>query len=390
MQPVPIGIVVRTFEPGGTERQMIELIRRLPPARWQVHVACFRAVGAWRERAIEAAASVTEFPVRSFLRRDAVVQLRRFAAWCVNRRLAILQTSGLPTNLFALPGAALARVPVRLGARREINANRTAAQIALQRAAYACASRIVANSEAVAARLRSEGISRKRITVVPNGLDLDLFAAGRPTRPPTVITVVANLRVEKQHDVLIDAAPAVLSRFTHARFECVGDGPERGRLETLVAARGLSSAFTFRGHQPDVPGVLAAADVFVLPSRSEGFPNVVLEAMASGLPVIASALPATREVIEPEQSGLLVPSGDSRALADAICRVMGDPSFAARLGQQARAAVATRFSFDRMVAAFEQVYDDEMARSGASSRSPRRGGIVQMIAHKAQRLLAER
>lgn len=371
MQPVPIGIVVRTFEPGGTERQMIELIRRLPPSRWQVHVACFRAVGEWRERAIEAAASVTEFPVRSFLRRDAVVQLRRFAGWCADRRLAIVQTSGLPTNLFALPGAALARVPVRLGARREINANRTAAQIALQRAAYSCASCIVANSEAVAARLRSEGISRKRITVVPNGLDVDQFAADRPTRPPVVITVVANLRVEKQHDVLIEAAPAVLSRFKHARFECVGDGPERGRLETLVAARGLSSAFIFRGHQADVPAALAAADVFVLPSRSEGFPNVVLEAMASGLPVIASALPATREVIEPGQSGLLVPSGDSRALADAICRVMGDPSFAARLGQQARAAVATRFSFDRMVAAFEQVYHDGMARSGVSSPSPR-------------------
>src|SRR5262249_13814340 len=102
---------------------MIELIRRLDPLRWHVHVPCFRDVGAWRGRVREAAASVTEFPVRSFVRSDAIDQFRRFQSWCRARRLAIVQATGLPTNLFALPAAAMARVPVRLGARREINAN---------------------------------------------------------------------------------------------------------------------------------------------------------------------------------------------------------------------------------------------------------------------------
>lgn len=363
--PIPVGIVLRTFEPGGTERQMIELIRRLDPLRWQVHVACFRDVGAWRGRVREAAASVTEFPVRSFVRSDAIDQFRRFQSWCRARRLAIVQATGLPTNLFALPAAAMARVPVRLGARREINANRAAFHIALQRAAYVCATAIVANSHAAAARLRREGVSAARIAVVPNGLDLEPFAAPRIPRAPSTVIVVANLRPEKQHDVLIDAAAELLPRFPAARFEIVGDGPERSRLEAYAAARGIVHACAFLGHRSDVPGLLAAADIFVLPSRSEGSPNAVLEAMAAGSAVVASDLPAIREVVDHGVNGLLAPPGDAHALATAIGSLMADAALVNRVGACARATVSARFSFDRMVAAFERVYDDGLAHRGA-------------------------
>jgi glycosyltransferase involved in cell wall biosynthesis len=109
---------------------------------------------------------------------------------------------------------------------------------------------------------------------------------------------------------------------------------------------------------------LAAADIFVLPSRSEAFPNAVLEAMAASLPVVASGVGGIRELIEDGRTGLLVAAGDSGALAERLLRLMTEPGLAARLGDAARIAAQTRYSFDRMVAAFDALYTAQLARRG--------------------------
>src|SRR5439155_17641773 len=121
---------------------------------------------------------------------------------------------------------------------------------------------------------------------------------------------------------------------------------------------------TLLGHRDDVAERLAAADIFVLPSRSEAFPNALLEAMAAGLPVVASAVGGILEIVEHGRTGLLVPPGDASALADRLMRVMADPALGRRLGDRARAEVEAQYSFDRMVAAFEDVYLGELARRG--------------------------
>src|SRR5213593_1780758 len=139
--PVSVAVVMTSFDPGGTERQMIELIRRLDPGRWAVHVACFHARGAWFGRVAEAAASVAEFPVESFRKPRLMRHMRAFARWCQERRIAVVQTTELYSNIFGLPAAALGRVPVRIASRREINPDKTSAQIAMQRAAYSVAHR---------------------------------------------------------------------------------------------------------------------------------------------------------------------------------------------------------------------------------------------------------
>src|SRR5206468_10946525 len=204
---VAIGMGMTSFEPGGTERQMSEMVRRLDPNRWAVHIACFHARGTWFRRAAERAASVAEFPVRSFRTPLTLRHAWEFARWCRTRRIAVVHTTELYSNIFGLPAAALARVPVRIANRREINPDKTPAQIAMQRTAYGFAHRIVANSRAAASRLELERVPRRKITVVPNGLDLRAF-----TRPPAPkfrlrnVIVVANLRPEKGHDVLVDAA----------------------------------------------------------------------------------------------------------------------------------------------------------------------------------------
>jgi glycosyltransferase involved in cell wall biosynthesis len=278
------------------------------------------------------------------------------------RRIVALHSFDLYSNIFFLPAAAAARVPVRIGSRREINAGKTAGQLALQRAAYMCAHRIVANAQAVRTRLRREGVPARRIAVVPNGLDLERFPPRTQREPLRRLVIVANLRPGKGHDTLIDAMPLVLARFPDARLAIVGEGSERARLEALVSNRRLAGAVTFEGHCDNIPLRLADADLFVLPSESEAFPNAVLVAMAAGVPVVATAVGGIVEAVAEGETGLLVSPQNPRALADAVCRLMADHPLAQAFAARGRALVKARFGFDRMVSSIEQIYDDELAR----------------------------
>jgi glycosyltransferase involved in cell wall biosynthesis len=354
-----------SFSPGGTERQMTELIRRLDPARWTVHLACFHMRGAWFDRAAEGARSVVSFPVTSFRRPSVLREMWSFGRWCRDNRIVVVHTADMHANMFGLPGAALGGVPVRIGNRREINAARSLTEIAAQRAAYSCAHVIVANCRAAARRLMNEAVSARKVRVIPNGLDLESCLPRAIRSRPRRVIAVGNLRPEKGHVILVEAAADVLREFPDARFELAGGGSELGRLRARAEALGVSHAVSFVGHRDDVPARLSDADVFVLPSRSEAFPNAVLEAMGAGLPVIASRVGGVPELIEHERTGLLVPPGNPKALAEAICRVLVDPALGAELGRAARGAVLACFSFDRMVTAFDSIYRSELVRRGA-------------------------
>ena len=354
----PVCVFLTRFEPGGTERQMTELIRRLDHSRYLVHVACFDRSGPWLPRVLERAASVTEFPIRGFARPRTFLRMLQFARWCRQQRIAAVQTCDLYANVFGLPAAALAGVPVRIGSRRELNPDKSAGQIALQRLAYRCATRVAANSPAAAAMLEAEGVPRAKITVIPNGIDSAAFAPRVPRDDVRTIITVANLRAEKDHETLIAAAAALAPRYPGLRVQVVGDGYRRAALEALAQARGVADVVEFLGHREDVPALLAAADAYVLPSRSEAFPNGAIEAMAAGLPVIATAVGGLLDLIEDGRTGLLVPASDPEALTVAIKAVIDNPSLGHRLGAAARQAVETRYAFDRMVNAFQTLYDD--------------------------------
>ena len=370
LTPVPIAFVLSSCEPGGTQHQMIELLRRLPSTRWEVHVALLHASGAWFDLMREAAVTVTEFPFRSFRHPDAMRQALAFRRWCQAHGIVVVHTSDLYTNIFGLPAAAAAGVPVRIGNRREINPDKTRSQIMMQRAAYQFATKVVANSQAAADRLRFERVPAGRVATVSNGIDSCAFATTRSRRPLRKVTVVANLRKEKGHDVLIDAAPEILRHFPDAAFEIVGSGPQLEMLQSRVKAQGVAGAFTFIGYEGDVAQRLKDADIFVLPSLSEACPNAVLEAMASGLPIVASAVGGILELIDDGQTGQLVAPGDPHALAHSICRLMADRAFGARLGKAACQQVQGRYSFERMTTAFEFIYLSELHRRGVALEHP--------------------
>ena len=354
---IPVAVFLTAFEPGGTERQMIELIRRLDSKRYRVHVVCFRRTGAWLPKVLEHAASVVEFPIRSFLRPSTILQLLRFARWCRRERIAVVQTCDFYANVFGLPGAFLGQVPVRIGSRRELITDKSPRQIALQRWAYRFATAVVANSPAAMQVLESERVPASKLTPIANGVETQAYPARMPRQQLSRVITVANLRPEKNHETLIAAASILLQTHPHLRFTIVGDGSRRAALEHLAELRGIAHAVEFLGHREDVPALLAEADVFVLPSRSEAFPNGAIEAMAAGLPVVCSAVGGLLDLVTPDRTGLLVDPADPESLAGAIQSLVDDPEKAHALGAAARDEILANYSFERMVHSFENLYD---------------------------------
>lgn len=356
VRPYPVVVMLTSFEIGGTERQTVELVRRLDRDRFRVHLACFHRRGALLDD-VPASVAVESFPVDGFRSPGAVRQLIRFSAWCRSIGACLVHTCDLYANMFGLTGARLAGIATRIGSRRDlVTGDKTTLQLTGQRAAYRLADAVVANSAAAAAQLAREGVPDSKVRVIPNGVDTARFGAARPARPLRRIVMVANLRPEKGHDILIDAAPRILAAHPDAEFVLAGEGPRRSALQSQARASGVDQRVRFLGECRDVPGILAGGDLFVLPSRTEAMPNAVIEAMAAGLPVVASAVGGIPELITADHTGLLVAPNDPAALAAAVNRLMDDPDRAAALGRSARAFITREFGFGRMVARVEELY----------------------------------
>ncbi len=180
-----------------------------------------------------------------------------------------------------------------------------------------------------------------------------------------VALFAGRLAPQKGVDDLVTALDLLQHVRPNLRTLIVGDGPLRERLEGTARAFWLldgAGLVRFTGHRPDVPRLLAASDLMVLPSYYEGLPNVVLEAMRMGKPVVATAAPGTTEVVADGRTGLLVPTHSPKALAQAIRTVIDDPELARRLGEAGRVRVAEEFRVETMVDEFASLYD-ELARA---------------------------
>lgn len=203
------------------------------------------------------------------------------------------------------------------------------------------------------------GVAPARCHVVRNGIEIQRFAAlpRPPARTgPRRLLCVARLAEQKGLDVLLRALPAVRTAAGPVGLTLLGEGPEEGRLRDLAATLGIADAVQFGGLVTDVLPHLAGADVFVLPSRFEGMPHALLEAMAAGLPIVATAVGANADFLEDSVNGLLVAPDDAAALAAAVARLLGDPPLAARLGAAARQAAVGRYSVESMLEQILAVY----------------------------------
>lgn len=233
-----------------------------------------------------------------------------------------------------------------------------------QRFLAAGVDRYIAVSHEVARRLHQVfNIPVRKINVVHNAIPLPTIdapantALRRTLRRGTdraIVLITARLDKQKGHHYLLRAA----SLIPEAVFVLVGDGPERASLEAQARALDLSDRVTFLGYRDDVCDLLTTCDLFVLPSLFEGLPLSVLEAMAAGKPVVATAIGGTDEAIAQGHTGLLVPPGDPVALAAAIRTVLSNPKLARRLAAAAKARVHEHFSADAMIQKVTNIYEE--------------------------------
>jgi glycosyltransferase involved in cell wall biosynthesis len=369
--PIRLLKVVPTFMCGGTENQFMTLGRSLDPARFELEFACLRRWGAFADEVAARRIPLLECNVRSFRSVSAIGQQARLARHLAKRRIDIVHAYSFYGNVFAVPPARLAGVPVVIASIRDRAPYLSPMQKRVQRWACQFADCILVNALAVKDWLIGEGYDASKIVVIPNGVDLSRFEPVETSASPfralgisagtPVVLVVSRLNPLKGLESFLEAAALVTPAFPSARFVIVGDTNPNERaywsvLTNLTERLGMAERVTFAGLRQDVPQLLAAATVSVMPSLNEALSNVLLESMAAGAPLVATRVGGTPEAIEDGVNGLLVPPGDPTAMASAICRLLENPIRAARLGQAARQLINERFSMERMVNRTEQLY----------------------------------
>ena len=235
------------------------------------------------------------------------------------------------------------------------------------------ADRVTAVAEPVRSFLEGTvGIPASKLITIQNGVDISRYESAVPhdrdkwtvKNSDVVIGCVGRLSPEKGHAVLLRAFRKVVSRHPQARLALVGEGEERERLQHLADDLNIAHFVRFLGLRADVPEVLAACDFFALPSIHEGFPMVILEALAAGKAVVASEVGAIADIIRPDTTGLLVPPGDADALAEALCLLIENEETRQRLGHNGRELVRKAYDFQRTVGQYDDLYRRVLSEAG--------------------------
>lgn len=378
-RPIHLAFFIDDLIVGGTQRWLAHLCAQLARRGFALRVYGLRAAAhplTLRRLAPYAAVETVGEP--RLWRLTGLAHLaRELRAWPAD----LLQTL-LPTSDWL--GRALgrwARVPVVLSSIRTRNAGKPRWQLRLDRATARWAQAVIFNNRAgIAFALRHEGVRPHQVVHIPNGVAVgELSAAGARVRAELrtpagapVIGTVARLCAAKNLSALLRAFAAARRRHPAAVLWLIGEGDRRAALAAEARALDVADAVRLPGIREDVDDVLAALDLFVLPSLREGMPNALLEAMAAARPVIASDLDGVREIVRDGETGWRVPPGDVPALTDALLRGLGDPATAARLGRAAREWVRAHASLEDMADAYEGVYRAHLARAGITAPRPPR------------------
>jgi glycosyltransferase involved in cell wall biosynthesis len=360
--------VIPTLDRFGAEKQLTLLATRLPREEFAVEVCALTRGGPYAEQLEGAGVPVTVLGKRLKLDPVAALKLDRLVR---RGRFDIVHTWLFAANWHGRALAMLHRVPILIASERCADEWKGTAELTLDRWLAPRTDAIVVNSQAVAGYYESAGIDPAKLVLIRNGIvDEPAPAVDRAAVlaefdiPPDarVLGFVGRLWPQKRVRDLIWAVELLHNIKDNVYGLIVGDGPERAGLVDYAEKVRIDNKIRFAGLRDDVPRLLAATDVFVLPSEYEGMPNAVLEAMLACLPVVATDIPGNDELVVNEQTGFLVPVGDLRLLSSRINRLLDDESLCQRLGAAGQRRVREQFGVEKMVDGHVRLYRELAAR----------------------------
>ncbi|MFX0197459.1 MAG: glycosyltransferase [Candidatus Hodarchaeota archaeon] len=364
--------LIDTLDTGGAENVVMTLARFMNKQKFDVEIWCLRCSDVRKAEMNKCGVSVKTVPLRRFWTFYPLYKLTRFMA---KERPVILHTHLVSGDIKGRICGRLAQVPIIVStyhnfySYKEIKNTWNRIQVLLDNVtARLFCDKIAVVSKRVAELHIGAGTPQEKLQIIPNPVDTDRFKSQSgpnevdstlllSDRFARVITV-ARLVPVKGIDVLMRAAFRVLKRYPQTKFTIVGDGPLRKELELQIGKMDLNGSVVLAGERHDIVGLLRASDLFVLPSLSEGVPVSVLEAMSAGLPVVATEVGGNPDIIVNYETGILVPSGDADALADAICMLLGDPARFEAMGRRARERAKRLYSVETVVRQTENLYFD--------------------------------
>jgi glycosyltransferase involved in cell wall biosynthesis len=359
--------LVTTLNIGGLERVVLDLVRWRTAATFDAHVIILDASGVVEEPLLALGVPVEAIGTNGSVPARIVRLARRLRVLNPD----IVHTHNPQAHLHGTWAARMAGVPAVVHSRHGRGTARRGAVSMLSRLAWRWTSSVVAVSEDAARVLRdADGAPTTRLIVIHNGIDVahhSVTRAGVQPLSPRAVTV-GRLDPVKDLATMLRAVSEVVDVIPAFSLDIVGDGPSRRELEHLRDDLGLGGRVRFVGFQKDVRPFLAAASLFVQSSLSEGLPLALLEAMASGLPVVATDVGGVREVVVEGETGYLAPAGSPGALAACIRRVLLEPESMVRLGSAGRKRVEARFNISRVAIRYESVYLEALAEFNATGR----------------------
>lgn len=349
---------------GGTETQLLKLIGQLDRSRVRPHLCLLDGTSDDSRQLEPDNCPIERLGVRKLLSFHSLLRSRKFIKTLQNWQIDVLQVVFPDSTYFGVPLAKWAGVPCVVRTRRDLFYWVTPVHRHLGRWLDGIYNRylvdaMIVNSEAVRdSALKNERPAPKQITVIPNGLELSQFSNRLPRTngDRLSIGIVSMLRPEKRLDLFVNAAREVAKEVSNTTFVIAGEGPERSRLETQIAEAGLQDQFKLPGKVENIASFLEQLDIAVLCSDTEGLSNALVEYMASGLPVVATAVGGNVELLKHEETGLLTPPGNASALSAALLELVRDSQKRLRLGTNAQQAVQNKFDLGRVATAYEDFY----------------------------------
>lgn len=358
--PIRIAFCITDLDVGGAERMFVELIIRLDRRRWEPRVFCLSGPGALVERLHASGIPVNCFGAKSVRHLGVIWRLARELK---SFRPALMQCFLFHGNLVGRIAAWWAGVPcVVCGIR--VAERRSRVPLWLDRWTQGLVDHNVCVSRAVGEfSIRNAGLAESKVSVIPNGVDFERFSTATAIERASLgltdaplILFVGRLDPQKAPFVLLEAFARLSQRHRDWQLLLVGEGPLRQSMTEWIVQHKHEKNIRLVGWRPDVPQLLKTADVLVLPSLWEGMPNIVLEAMAAGLPVVVSRVEGTEELIRDGQTGLLVTPGSVEELDQKIELVLNDREFSTKLAAAAQQLISKGFTIESMVTSYEQLY----------------------------------